>query len=142
MTHKRKTIRDNATTLLTGLSTTGSNVFASRVYPVEAASLPALLIYVGEEETDDSVDSMGNVKVVVARLNIEVRAAKSTGIDDQLDTILEEVQTAIAGNRNLSGALLRRIDYRGIEGPEWSAEGEVEHAAMTIRYDATYEVTL
>lgn len=142
MTHKRKTIRDNAATLLTGLTTTGSNVFASRVYPVESASLPALLIYVGPEEALDEEDSMGNTKVVEAELNLEIRAAKASGLDDQLDLILEEIQAQVATDRKLSNTLVKRLNYLGIDGPEWSDEGEKEHAIMIIQYGAVYEVTL
>jgi len=142
MTHKRKTIRDRVTTLLTGLTTTTTNVFPSRVYPVEASKLPALLIYVGSEEADSESDSMGNKKTIDAELRIEVRAAKSTDIDDQLDTIFEEVQAAIATDRKLSNALLKRINYVGIDDLEWLGEGDQEHATMTIQYSCTYEATL
>lgn len=41
----RKQIRDNVVTTLTGLSTTGSRVYASRVYPMAAANLPGLCVY-------------------------------------------------------------------------------------------------
>ena len=34
MAHLRKQIRDNVVTALTGLSTTGSRVYGSRVYPM------------------------------------------------------------------------------------------------------------
>ena len=85
---------------------------------------------------------MGNTRTVAAEINIEVRDAKSTGLDDRLDTILEEVQAAIAGDRKLSGTLRKRIDYLGIDGPEWNNEGDQEHASMIIQYRATYEVTL
>ena len=37
MAHKRTSIRNNVTTTLTGLTTTGSNVFESRIYPNELA---------------------------------------------------------------------------------------------------------
>lgn len=142
MTHKRETIRNRATTLVTGLSTTGSNVFASRVYPVESASLPALLVYLGSEDVDPEMDAMGTTKVVMAELNLEVRAAQSANLDDQLDDILEEVQAAIATDRKLNGALIKRLDYQGVDGPEWIDEGKKATATMTIKYLATYEVTL
>lgn len=141
MTHPRKTIRDKVTTLVTGLTTTGTNVFPSRVYPIESSKLPALLIYTGSEEASED-DSMGNSRVIEAEVNIEVRSGKSSGLDDQLDTILEEVQAAMASDRKLSGSLIRRAQYQGIEGPEWSDEGDKEHAVMVIQYIATYEVTL
>ena len=42
--HIRQQIREKFGTLLTGLTTTGSNVYQSRVYPLENANLPALII--------------------------------------------------------------------------------------------------
>ena len=43
--HLRQQIRERIGTTLTGLSTTGTNVFQSRVYQLEDSNLPALLIY-------------------------------------------------------------------------------------------------
>jgi len=45
MAHVRQSIRDNVVTAVTGLSTTGSNVFRSRVYPLGTNKLPALCVY-------------------------------------------------------------------------------------------------
>ena len=45
MAHARQSIRDNVVTAVTGLSTTGTNVFRSRVYPLGENKLPALCIY-------------------------------------------------------------------------------------------------
>ena len=44
MAHARKSIRDDIKTTLTGLTTTQSNVFQSRVYPIGKAKLPGILI--------------------------------------------------------------------------------------------------
>ena len=49
--HLRQQIRERIGTTLTGLSTTGSNVFQSRVYPLEDTNLPALVIYTKSEES-------------------------------------------------------------------------------------------
>jgi len=49
MAHVRQSIRDNAVTAVTGLSTTGSNVFHSRVYPLGTNKLPALCVYSNAE---------------------------------------------------------------------------------------------
>ena len=49
MAHIRQSIRDNAVTAVTGLSTTGSNVFRSRVYPLGTNKLPALCVYTDSE---------------------------------------------------------------------------------------------
>ena len=49
MAHVRQSIRDNAVTAVTGLSTTGSYVFRSRVYPLGTNKLPALCVYTDSE---------------------------------------------------------------------------------------------
>ena len=49
MAYIRQSIRDNAVTAITGLSTTGSNVFRSRVYPLGTNKLPALCVYTDSE---------------------------------------------------------------------------------------------
>ena len=49
MAHVRQSIRDNVVTAVTGLSTTGSNVFRSRVYPLGTNKLPALCVYTDSE---------------------------------------------------------------------------------------------
>ena len=49
MAHIRQSIRDNAVTAVTGLLTTGSNVFRSRVYPLGTNKLPALYVYTDSE---------------------------------------------------------------------------------------------
>ena len=41
--HIRRQIRERAGTVLTGLTTTGNNVFETRIYPLENTNLPALL---------------------------------------------------------------------------------------------------
>ena len=52
MAHVRQSIRDNIVTAVTGLSTTGSNVFRSRVYPLGTNKLPALYVYSNAETVE------------------------------------------------------------------------------------------
>ena len=52
MAHVRQSIRDNAMTAVTGLSTTGSNVFRSRVYPLGTNKLPVLCDYSNGETVE------------------------------------------------------------------------------------------
>ena len=52
MAHVRQSIRDNVVTVVTGLTTTGTNVFRSRVYPLGENKLPALCVYTAAEEVE------------------------------------------------------------------------------------------
>ena len=47
--HIRQQIRERVGTTLTGLTTTGSNVFQSRVSNLEESNLPAIIIYTKSE---------------------------------------------------------------------------------------------
>ena len=52
MAHKRTSIRNNVTTTVTGLTTTGSNVFESRIYPNELSKLPLINVYSNTETSE------------------------------------------------------------------------------------------
>ena len=68
--HLRRQIKERVGTTLTGHSTTGSNVFQSRVYPMESAGLPELCIYTQNE--DVSIDAMGATRTVGSDLELIV----------------------------------------------------------------------
>lgn len=92
MPHARQTIREAAATLLTGLSSTGSRVFQSRMVP--QTTLPCLLVTTNDEEiTPGTIANLieRNLDLVV------VGVAKASAADDALDTIAAEVETAMAG---------------------------------------------
>lgn len=100
-THVRQQIREAAATTLTSLATTGTNVFQSRMRPRGASGLPCLLI-----ETNDESIVPGSVGTTQQReLTLTVRGFEKGGatLDDTLDTIALEVETALAANASLSG---------------------------------------
>jgi hypothetical protein len=95
MAHARQLIREQVATTLTGLSTTGSNVFQSRVYPLQESNLPALLIYTKEESSEAIV--MGSDRAIERELTLAVEAyvKNNTNSDDIIDDIAEEIESAI-----------------------------------------------
>ena len=50
MAHVRTSIRTAIASRLTGLTTTGSRVYPSRIQPLADANLPCLRVYLDEEE--------------------------------------------------------------------------------------------
>ena len=74
--HLRHQIRERTATTLTGLSSTGSNVFQSRFYPMESAGLPGLCIYTKDETAEISV--MGATRTVQRELNLMVEGYAKT----------------------------------------------------------------
>ena len=136
MAHARQAIREQVGTTLTGLSTTGSNVFQSRVYPLQESNLPALLIYTKEESSEAIV--MGSNRVIERELTLAVEAYVKTNSnsDDTIDTIAEEVETAIGADSTLNNKakdvflVSTDINYVG--------EGENPVAVATLNFLVSY----
>lgn len=94
MTHVRKTIRDDVITELTGLTTTGTNVFDTRIFPLAQTDLPCLVVY-----TQNETSEYGNLTSLEREVQLVVRgiARATANVEDTLDLIAEEVETAITG---------------------------------------------
>lgn len=136
MGHARKDIRDQVRTILTGLTTTGANVFEFRVYPMEAAKLPGLIIYTREEESEPA--SMG-VRQYLRQLSLAVEgyAQATADVEDTLDLIASEIETAIEANRRLNGyaldTMLASTEF------ELSGDGKKQVGVITLTYKILYK---
>ena len=100
--HLRKQIRERVATMLTGLSSTGSNVFQSHVCSLENDDLPSLCIYTKEEEIEVGASGVLRVYHSTMILIVDGYAQKSSNLDDQLDQIGIEVQFAMAGDIDIN----------------------------------------
>jgi hypothetical protein len=105
--HVREAIMQAAVTVLTGLTTTGANVFRDRdtdEHPLHGAELPGLVI------TDDGdpaeVVSIGVSRLLSRRMRVSIAAhVKATsGYSTTLNTILSELETALGNTASLGGA--------------------------------------
>jgi hypothetical protein len=96
MSHIRKQIRDNVVTTLTGLTTTGTRVYKTRVYPIAANKLPGLAIYTRSEESESATLTRPRLRLRVLDLVVEGYAATNTNLDDELDKIAAEVEAKMA----------------------------------------------
>lgn len=114
MPHAREAIRDAVVTTCTGLATTGAKVYPSRVYPSGDTHLPGLSIYTGSEALDEDTQVMGGKQFRNLEVVIEARAKLASGLDDKLDDICAEVETAMFADLTL-GVGVKDIDYGGTE---------------------------
>lgn len=136
--HIRQQIREKIGTTLTGLTTTGSNVYESRVYPLENSTLPALIIYTKSETSEPIV--IGTQRLMSRELSVVVEAyAKATSnFDDSIDTISKEVEAAIAADRTLDG--LAKDTYLESTEIEFNAEGEKPLGYVSLTFLTNYYV--
>ena len=102
MAHVRKSIRDNIETTLTGLTTTGANVFASRVYPIQSGKMPGLCIYTSSETIE--AQTIKPPRGLIRSLEVSVEAyVEGASPDDTLDNIAAQVEAAMATDRTRGG---------------------------------------
>ena len=96
MSHARQQIREAIGTACTGLSTTGARVYQARVYPLATANLPGLAIYTNSETSEESeVGGASRLLMRLLEVKIDGYSKKTSGLDDELDTICTEVEVAI-----------------------------------------------
>ena len=105
MVHYRKSIRDKAASLLTGLTTTGANVFSGRVAPLTTTEMPGLVVVPGEEATGFGAEAGGASVDRTLQLIVIGEVVGNEGLFDTLDTICAEVEGALfaTANDNLDG---------------------------------------
>ena len=135
MAHLRQSIRERIATDVTGLATTGSNVFQSRIYPIEDASLPCLLVYSTSE--DSEVTEMASPRPMHRILNVVVQGVVSaTQPDDTLDLISKEVEVALAGDITIN-SLANNSFLSGTE-IEFNADGAKPIGTVMLNYVVEY----
>lgn len=133
--HVRTQLRDAVAAALTGLTTTAANVFASRVYPVQDDALPCLLVYTDVDEVVERTAHAPASTTIAVDVMVRGLAKVNTDLDDTLDTILKEVQTALASGVTISGKTIHVV-YQGSE-PTLSGEGEKPTGQIEARFTGT-----
>lgn len=132
--HLRRQIREAAATTLTGLATTGSRVFQMRVYPLQDAELPGLLIYTNSETSERTTLPRPSIMERRLELVVEGYAKANADLDDTLDGIAKEVEVAMFGNPGLTGTAKSAT----LRASETMLEDGGEHPVGRIRM--TWEV--
>jgi hypothetical protein len=135
--HLRRQIREAVATAVTGLTTTGSRVYQSRVYPLRPDNLPALRVMTQSESVAGA--TMPAPRLLERRLRVEVEAVAQAAadLDDTLDGICKEVEIALAMPLGALGGLVKTITLQSIDITLLNeADQPVGVAAMA--YEAVY----
>lgn len=135
--HLRRQIREAIATAVTGLATTGSRVFQSRVYPVQTTELPCLLIYTRSETSTPLTIHPDRVLDRVLQLEIVAIAKATADLDDTLDGVCKEVETALAMPLSALSGKGKSIQLVSTE-IELSGEGERPTGQAVLTYQVDY----
>lgn len=135
MAHVRKLIRDNITTTLTGLTTTGTNVYQTRVYPLAEDKLPGLAIYTASESTEYATINPPRTQIRTLTVNIELYVKGLTGYDNDLDQISTEIEEALYTDLT-RGGYAKETRITAFDA-DFSGEGDqpVAYATITVEVD-------
>lgn len=136
MSHVKQQIREYFATQLTGLTTTGSNVYASRVYPLGSGKLPALLIYTHNESIEEQSFSSKRVQTRTLEVVVEGYIRALSDFDDKVDDVCKEVEIALLDDPSLGGLAINtelssaQCDYSG--------DGEQPVATLSMTFAVQY----
>tara|TARA_Y100000401_G_scaffold100607_1_gene89553 strand:+ start:589 stop:1032 length:444 start_codon:yes stop_codon:yes gene_type:complete len=135
--HVRQSLRERIASNVTGLTTTGANVFQSRVYTLEPDDLPCLLVYstseTSERATMATTDSLNRDLTVM----VEGYARTASNLDDTLDTISAEVETAVASDPTCNALALDTF-LQSTE-IEYDAEGDQPIGSVRLSFSVHYQ---
>jgi len=138
MTHVRKNIRDDIKTTLTGLATTGSNVYQSRVYPIHGSKLPGILLYNRSEETTYETVSTPRMQNRRCEYQVEIYVKGVANYDNTLDQICLEVEEALYTDLTRGGNA-RDTRITSFDA-EFDGGGDQPVAVATLTVEVTYQV--
>ena len=140
MAHVRQQIRNRIATLVTGLATTGSNVYKMRRYSLDEAKLPAVVVYTMDENS--SLITVGT-RTLRRSTNVAVQAfakGSSTSVFDTIDTICVEIEEAIAADFTLNG--LAKSCILTSTNMDINVEGEQSIGSANMIYNVEYITTI
>lgn len=133
--HAHKQIRDAIETALTGLTTSGSRVYANRLYPLTESQVPALRIYLDEEDAAAQSIHAPMLLERTVRLVVECVAKATTALDDTCDLMSKEVEIALSAGVTVSGVLLVPV-YAGSEFDDEISDKPI--AAKRLRFELVF----
>lgn len=138
MAHVREQIRDAVVTAVTGLTTTGSNVYKSRVYPLRESNLPGLNIYTLPESSEPITMDRPRTIQRVLNVEIEIHVKGVADVDETIDDICAEIEEVL-GTSNLSG-LVKDLVLSDTD-IDLTGEGDQNHAFARMTWQAGYHTT-
>lgn len=133
--HLHRQIREAVETLLGGLATTSTRVYANRLQPLADANLPGLRVFMDDEEVDSLTIHAPLMQDRKLGLVVECCAKAATNLDDTLDASSMEVETALAAGITLSGKVLPAV-YTGMQFDDAISDKPV--GIKRLRFSITY----
>ena len=138
MSHARTQIRAALVSRLTGLATTGANVFAHRYHDFADSELPGLRVFPEDEAVLDPFAIHRSARQVT--LTVECCTKHLTTVENSLDQIALEVETAVATDQTLGNLVRGGCKYAGIGEFRVDDGAEKPVGVWPMRFVVDYDV--
>lgn len=138
MAHPSDLVLDWIETTITGLATTGANVFRTRTYDVPDAELPAIAMSIGAD-TARGESGRSNIAFIDSDLtvNLDVKVKTATDIDGALTNIREEIFQAFkAAYPSRISSIVDLWEVGASEPETW--EADTRKGSMIVQYNFFY----
>lgn len=134
--HVTQQVLDAVVAAVTGLSTTGVNVFVNHPQDraLQASEIPALLVYLGAEEVQN-VTLDGTIVERTTHFYVDVRIKGIGAIDETLTEIRKEVETVLGATFTIGGRPVI-LDYVGMAEPELDSENDQPMISARLEFTA------
>lgn len=136
--HMRGQIRAALIDTVTGLTTTGTNVFDSKIWNLDPNQLPCLVVNAPIDTVIDIVMHPPRTQKRELALSVQAVVGAKDNVADIIDKITEEVEIAVAGNLTLNGTAtgltLQSTDI------SFQSEGDRPYGIADLTYLCRYSV--
>lgn len=144
MAHVRKQIRDQFVTLLTaGVTLVSSRVYATRVYPLTQAKLPAITVTIGSESSGLMTmgATMGSKSLDrTVDIAVSVYENATASLDSAIDAIAVQIEEAIGADFTLGG--IAKESVLTSTSIDFSGETEQPVGIATLTFSVRYVTSL
>tara|TARA_B100001094_G_scaffold309539_1_gene343296 strand:- start:496 stop:939 length:444 start_codon:yes stop_codon:yes gene_type:complete len=140
MAHIRQQIRDRIIADVTGLATTGANVYDSKLYNILQGELPALAVYTQNETSEISTIAPNVTLDRELEVIIECYAEANQNIENTLDTIAGEVENSLGTDLTLNNLCITQ--FLSSTDIDFTSEGEKPLGICKLTYNVRYMNTV
>ena len=138
--HIRQQIRDRIIADVTGLATTGANVYDSKLYNILQGELPALAVYTQNETSEISTIAPNVTLDRELEVIIECYAEANQNIENTLDTIAGEVENSLGTDLTLNNLCITQ--FLSSTDIDFTSEGEKPLGICKLTYNVRYMNTV
>ena len=133
----RKQALDAIVTAVTGLTTTGANVFLGRPSPLARTEVPGLVVRSGNERVEPRSFPRPRVQERFFQVDILVHVRETDDFEDALNLIIGEIEVALADPSVVAGFGAKAITLRNIDAPG-RVQNEVTYVQAAMNYEVWY----